>query len=182
MLVGITGTPGTGKSSVSEFLKKKGYEVVDLNCISIDNDFLIGIDENRDTKIIDTIKLNQFVKENYCKDKNLFFDGHLSHLLSAIDKVILLRCHPKILKKRLEKKDWNEIKIKENIEAETLDIILCEAVEIHSETDIFEINTTDKSIESIGVSIIEIINNNFKHMKKYNIGTIDWSKEILKDL
>ena len=69
----------------------------------------------------------------------------------------------------------------ENIEAEVLDIILCETVEIHSDEDVFEIDTTDKSVDSVADSIVEIAKNEFKNMKKYNIGSIDWSKEILKD-
>ena len=181
MLVAITGTPGTGKSSVSDVLKENEYNTVDLIKLAIENDFLIGVDEERDTKIIDTNRLNKFVKENYEKDDTVFFEGHLSHLLKSMDKVIVLRSHPKILKQRLAKKGWSKKKINENVEAEVLDIILCEAVEVHSNKDIFEIDTTDKSIDSVAMSIIEISNNNFKHMKKYNIGTIDWSKEILKD-
>ena len=31
MIIAITGTPGTGKTSISKKLLKKGYEVIDLN-------------------------------------------------------------------------------------------------------------------------------------------------------
>jgi broad-specificity NMP kinase len=54
-------------------------------------------------------------------------------------------------------------------------------VDLHNSKDIFEIDTTGKSINDIFYSIIEIIENKFKNMKKYNIGKIDWSEEILKD-
>ena len=181
MLVAITGTPGTGKSFVSEVLRDKSYNIVDLNKVSVESNFLIGVDEERDTKIIDTDKLDKFVKENYKKEDIVFFEGHLSHLLKCIDKVIILRCHPEILKQRLAKKGWSKNKINENVEAELLDVILCEAVEIHSAKNIFEIDTTAKSRESVVSSIIEIVQNKFKHMKKYNIGSVDWSKEILED-
>jgi hypothetical protein len=30
--------------------------------------------------------------------------------------------------------------------------------------------------------ILEIVDNKFKNMKKYKIGEIDWSEEILKDM
>ena len=108
-------------------------------------------------------------------------DGHLSHLLKCADKVIVLRCHPDELRKRLSKKGWKKEKIKENLEAEILDIVLCESVEFHSEKNIFEMNTTDDSIDSVVSQIIKIIDEGFKNMKKYNIGDIDWSEEILKD-
>ena len=98
-----------------------------------------------------------------------------------MDKVIILRCHPDELRKRLSQKRWKKSKVKENIEAEILDIILCEAVDVHPEKNVFEIDTTNLDKNSVSELIMEIINNNFEHMKKHNIGNIDWSEEILKD-
>ena len=69
----------------------------------------------------------------------------------------------------------------EREEREALDVILCEAVEYFPEDSIFEIDTSNKTIESISESIVEIIKSNFKPIKKYNIGKIDWSEEIFKD-
>jgi len=69
----------------------------------------------------------------------------------------------------------------ENKEAEILDIILCETVDSHPEKNVIEIDTTNMDINSVAALIMEIIKNNFEHMKKHNIGNIDWSEEILKD-
>ena len=69
----------------------------------------------------------------------------------------------------------------ENIEAETIDVILCETVELHPEENIFEIDTTNKNIKSVLSSIVEIVKSNFEPTKKYKIGKIDWSEEILND-
>jgi len=181
MFIALTGTPGTGKSSISNILREDGFEIIGLNEIAIERDFVIGTDEKRKSKIINIDGLDEYIQETYKGKDILFVEGHLSHLLKNMDKVIVLRCHPRILKKRLSYKGWTEKKIKENIEAEALDVILCEAVDLHNKKDIFEIDTTDKSIEDVASSIREIIKNRFKHMKKYNIGYIDWSEEILKD-
>lgn len=181
MLIALTGTPGTGKSSISTVLRKNGFEVVDLNKVATEKNFVIGTDEKRNSKIIDVNRLNKYVKENYSKKDIVFVEGHLSHLLKNMDKVIILRCHPRVLKKRLTKKGWKIEKIKENIDAEILDIILCETVDIHPPKNIFEIDTTDKSIDDVTSSVMEIIRNKFRPMKKYNIGCIDWSEEVLKD-
>jgi len=181
MIVALTGTPGTGKTFVSNVLQEKGFEIVDVNKVAVEKDFLVGIDKKRNSRIIDVNRLNEYVKEKY-KDKDVvFLEGHLSHLLKNVDKVIVLRCHPDELSKRLSKKKWNGEKIKENLEAEILDIILCEALEVHSEKSIFEIDTTEKSIERVASSIVEIVDNEFNYMEKYKIGDIDWSEEILKD-
>ena len=181
MIVALTGTPGIGKTSIANILKEKGFLVVDITKIAIEKSFLIGNDEKRDSKIVDIDVLNKYVGENYKDEEIVFIDGHLSHLLACVDKVIVLRCHPDKLRIRLSNKGWREEKIKENLEAEILDVILCEAVEMRSKKDIFEINTTKKSIDYVVSSVLEIVGNKFKNMKKYNIGNIDWSEEILKD-
>jgi len=181
MLVAISGTPGTGKTSVSKILERYGFEIVDLNKISIEKDFVIGVDKKRGSNIIDISLLNKYIKKNYTKKDVIFVEGHLSHLLKSIDKVIVLRCHPSVLKKRLNEKKWSDEKIKENTDAESLDIVLCESVEIHQRKNIFEIDTTNKNANKVASCILEIIENRFEPMKKYNIGYIDWSEEILKD-
>lgn len=181
MIIALTGTPGTGKTSVSKILHDKGFEVVDLNKVACEKGFLIGRDEKRDSEIVNVERFDEYVKRNYSGKDIVFIEGHLSHLLKSVNKVIVLRCHPDELRKNLSKKGWKEEKIKENLEAEILDIILCETVEIHPKKNIFEINVTGKSVDAVVSSIIEIINNKFKDMKKYNMGKIDWSEEILKD-
>ena len=181
MIVALSGTPGTGKTSVSNLLHKEGYEIVSLNEIAIKKGFIERIDKKRNSKILDIERLNEYISNKYATEDLVFIEGHATHFLDSAEKVILLRCHPKKLKKRLEKKGWSPKKVKENIEAEALDVILCEAVGYFSETSIFEIDTSNKTIESVGESIVEIIKSSFKPIKKYNIGKIDWSEEILKD-
>ncbi len=181
MKLALTGTPGTGKTSVSNILQKKGFEIVNLNKVACEKNFLLGKDKKRESNIVDIDKFNIYVTENYTRKDIVIIEGHLSHLLKSVDKVFVLRCHPKKLKINLLKKDWSKQKIEENIEAEILDIILCETLEIHKKENVFEIDVSDKSIDDVASSIIEIIYNNFKHFNKYNIGSIDWSEEILKD-
>ena len=181
MIIAITGTPGVGKTSVADVLRENGYEVVNLFKIAKDNGFIDGTDEERHSWIVDVDRLNNYVKKNYTRGGIVFVEGHLSHCLKCVDRVIILRCHPDELRKRLSLKGWSDEKIKENLEAEILDVILVEAADIHPFKNIFEIDTTSKSLEEVMSSFNEIINNNFKHMKKYNIGNIDWSEEIFKD-
>ena len=181
MHIALTGTPGIGKTSISEVLRQKGFEVVDINNVAFENGFFVGVDEERDSKIVDIKKIDNYIKKHYAKKDTVFFDSHISHLLKSVEKVIVFRCHPDELAKRLTAKKWKKEKIKENIEAEILDVILCETLEHHSEENVFEIDTTNKSIDEVASSVVEINENKFKHMKKYKIGKIDWSEEILRD-
>jgi len=181
MIIALTGTPGIGKTSTSKVLEENNFEVVDLNKIAIENDFLLGTDKDRNSKIVDIERLNEYTVEKYGQKDIVFIEGHLSHLLKSVDKVIVLRCRPNELRKRLSYKDWKKEKVKENIDAEILDIILCETIDIHSEKNIFEIDTTNESAKDVAKSIMEITKSGFRHMKRYNIGNIDWSEEILND-
>jgi len=178
MIAALTGTPGTGKTSVANILQKKGINTVDLNKVAREQDFLIGIDKKRKSKIVDIDKLNNYIKNKYNVIEVVFLVGHISHLLKNVNKIIVLRCHPDFLKKRLSKKRWTAEKIKENIEAEILDIILCEALESHTEKNVFEIDTTKLSVKKVVSNILEIINNKFEQMDKYRVGNIDWSEEV----
>ena len=180
MLVALTGTPGVGKTSVADILHKNGFKTVDLNKLSLENNFFLGVDKRRNSKIIDIDRLDKYIEKNYKEFNNIvFLDGHIAHLLVNIDKIIILRCNPVVLRKRLESKGWKEEKIKENIDAEILDIILCESTDVHSEKDIFEIDTTDKTPSVVASIIMDIAKNGFKQMKKYNIGQIDWLEGTL---
>ena len=178
MNVSLTGTPGTGKTSISGILSKNKVEILNLNKIISKKKIIFEYDKKRKTKIVDIEKLNTYFDNNIRNKHLLIIEGHLSHLLNCIDKVILLRCNPNELKKRLLKRRWNKNKINENIESEILDIILCECLKFHSRKNIFEIDTTGKSIDSLALIILDIIKNNFKENKIYKIGNINWSEEI----
>lgn len=180
MLIAISGTPGTGKTSVANILQKKGFKVIDLNQLATEKNFIIGLDKKRNSKIMDINKINGYFKD-YNTDEIIFIDSHLSHLISSVDKVIILRCKPEKLKSNLNKKKWEDKKIKENVEAEILDIILLEAVDTHDPKDVLEMDTSDLTIRKVANNILNIIYNNFKDIKKYKIGKIDWSEDILKE-
>jgi len=180
MRIALTGTPGTGKTSVSKILIKNGIKVIDLNDLATSKNFVSGQDSKRKSTIIDTVKLNHYINRNFTANDTIIFESHLSHLLKCMDKIIILRCHPVELQKRLKTKGWNKEKIQENVEAEILDIILSESVKVHDKKKLFEIDTSERSPKELTVSIIELIDRKFDDVKNYKIGSIDWSEEILK--
>ena len=180
MRVALSGTPGTGKTSVAKVLKRQGYHVVDVHAFARENHCVAGRDRKRNSQLINMVKLDKAIQKQFITDALVFFDGHLAHLLKTMEKVILLRCHPRELEKRLLKKKWSAEKRKENVDAETIDVILCEAVATHSAEDIFEIDTTKRTVEEVAAIIITMVKKNFQPTKSYRIGQIDWSEEILK--
>ena len=87
---------------------------------------------------------------------------------------IVLRCNPKNLNERLKSRGYTKEKIKENMEAEALNIISEEAIEICGEKNVFELDTTNRSMEDSVKNLKDIINGNIKSDKR-----IDYSETIM---
>lgn len=170
MILAISGTPGTGKTAVAKILAKK----LNANLISIQdlvNKIKYEWDEKRKTKIVDVKDLQKAVDKHITRKKINIIDGHLSHLLRA-DIVVVLRCAPDLLEKRLKRKKWNTKKITENVKAEILDEATIEAIERNKNT--FEIDTSTRHAAETADIISKLLNN--IDTKKYRAGKIDWSE------
>lgn len=178
LVIAITGTPGVGKSSFSRELSRKiNAKLIDLNEF-IEENKLYSLDEDK-TKLIDHSvlreKFNQLFKED---DQDLVIDGHLSHLLDTekLTHIIILRLKPEILEGRLKSRGYSDKKIRENIEAEALGVILSEAVDIHGVNKIYEIDTTDKSIENS----IKVFCRALENKISLEPGNVDWLEDFFK--
>ena len=85
----------------------------------------------------------------------MLVESHLAHHFDA-DRVIVLRAHPETIEDRLAERDESDASITENAESEALDVILSEAVERHGTESVYEIDTTDRSVEGV-VDAIEAV-------------------------
>lgn len=175
MILGLTGTPGTGKTTVARLIENKGVSVIYLKELADTHDFIDSIDETRNSSIIDVDAVDQYLQKNFDKDDLILIESHLSHVLSIVEQVIVLRCHPKILRSRLQKREWSWEKIRENLEAEMLDVILSEAVDYCGRENVFEIDSTDLSVDCIARDIHQkMMNKKIQYMVKP--GSFDWSE------
>lgn len=165
MMTALSGTPGTGKSSVTDELEKRGIPVTRV--IDTIEKYRIGSDPDRDTDLIDD---ERWIAE--FPPVEGIIEGHLSHLLPA-DRIIILRCRPDILKERLSGRGYPPEKIAENVEAELLDVILVEAVEEHGTSKIFEIDTTRIPVPAVADNITGVLNGTVSP----TVGIVDWLSE-----
>lgn len=171
-LISITGTPGTGKTSVSKELRSRGYKVIDINDHISENGLFGDKDQSRDTYEIDLDLLNDSLGIYRDPDEIIFMDSHLSHCLDC-NLIIVLRCDPNELASRLRTRGYNEEKVRENVQAELLDVILCESMD--SDIPVYELDCTAISLSEIVDTIVDIINGKDND---HPPGKIDWSKEM----
>jgi len=177
MIVAISGVPGTGKTTACKMLECNGYNVVYINkLISVHPEFVTGYDKKRKVKEVEVGKLKKYIKYHYSRTSLTFVDSHYSHLLGP-DVIIILRCDPKELINRLKKKRFRKEKIMENIEAEALDVITIESVQVKGKDNVYEIDITNLSTIKIVEAIKKIIETGTKN---YSVGKLDWSEEVLE--
>ena len=168
MMCGITGTPGTGKSAIGNELARRGHTVVHL--IDTVGPYVTGDDEERDTRLID---IDRWAAE--FKPVDGFVEGHFAHLLPC-DRIVVLRCRPGELEKRLSLRKYRKSKIRENVEAEALDVCLIETVEEHDPDHILELDTTGHDAGSCA----GIIERFYKGEVPAGFGKIDWSGYLVE--
>lgn len=168
MLVAVTGTPGTGKSSACALLER--VTVIDLNKLAEEHAEDFTYDEERGSLEIDPPLLKRLIP----RGKGIVvMEGHVAHLMDP-DITIVLRCSPKILRKRLAGRGWPNEKVLENVEAEAVDVVLIDALD--SCKSVFEIDTTSMTPKQVADAISSIIAG---EKAKYRPGNIDWSGEVL---
>ncbi|MBI2662550.1 AAA family ATPase [Candidatus Woesearchaeota archaeon] len=156
-LIIISGTPGTGKTTLAKFLQKKlNFQRLDIHkyypIISTD------YNKNKQCYNIDRQKFLTLVKKTkrqVQQKKGLIIDSHITHHLPAkeVDLCIILTCsHLKILKDRLAKRHYSKQKIQENLEAEIMQICLHEAQDNKHNLLIFD-STKNKNYNQLLVQI-----------------------------
>ena len=129
----VTGTPGCGKTTFSKKLANDNdwlyfdvKEFIELNKI------YTGFDFKMDCFVVDEDKLVlELVKIMKESKKKLVIDSHMSHFIPKeyISKCYVCRCELKELKKRLDDRGYSKEKVKENLEAEIMEVCLQEAIE-----------------------------------------------------
>lgn len=166
MMIGITGTPGCGKTAAAKLLQKLGHPVLDLKTTV--GPFVLEHDDASGSDVVDVDAWAEAFP--YTEG---FVEGTFAHYLPC-DKIVILRCRPDVLEKRLALRGYSKEKIRENIEAEALDVILIETVDAFASEQIYEIDTTSTERESVVRSIISFANGE----TPASFGSLDWSEYI----
>ncbi|KAF1741070.1 hypothetical protein MXB_640, partial [Myxobolus squamalis] len=127
----ITGTPGTGKTTLSlEIAKLLDYTHVNLSEIAKNENLCEDYDPVLCSYIIDDIKALNYLRK-IIKTKKIVLDYHECEFLDPnwFSHVIVLRSDVKNLHERYTKRNYGKLKITQNIEAEIFQLILDDAIE-----------------------------------------------------
>ncbi len=201
MRVALTGTPGTGKTTVADLLETD-FEVVHLNDVIRAEGLTESIDEERDSLVADLDSVREWLDDYEDEHGDLLVESHLAHLFEA-DRVVVLRCAPDELERRLLDRGESEAKTqenapsaepprpfeageadlalarkaRENAESEALDVILSEAVERHGEERVYEVVTTDRSPDAVAREVEAVLVGE----REPSAGTVDYTDWLVGD-
>lgn len=182
MRVALTGVPGTGKTTVAAALAQRhGWHVVALNDFARDHGLLGEADAERGSRVIDMDDLAEALNAEYATVlPALLVEGHFAHEMD-VDLAVLLRCDPAVLVERLRARGWPEAKVRENVEAEALDVLAQEVVEARDAAGVeaWELDVTRLSVEEAADQVYAIAEGRPQALMGRDVGRTSWTLESL---
>jgi adenylate kinase len=140
-IIGVTGTPGTGKKSVAPLMASKlDLRCVGLNELSLSHGLAASSSPDSD---VDPEELRRIVRREVVGRAVVY--GHLVPYVferRSVSKVLVLRCEPGVLKGRLLRRGYSRRKLIDNIEAELIGLLSSDAFAAFGSTKTFEVDTT----------------------------------------
>ncbi len=170
MRVGLTGSPGVGKTTISSLLVEYGFSVESVEMIAEKYGCIGDVDPCDGARAIDVEGLVSHLDSEWtdAPKAKLVIDGHLSHFL-PVDCLVVLRCAPEILKERLSARGYSDGKIFENVDWE---IIGGAWNEVNDAIPMIEFDSSSQSTVSIAKSILNWIEDGCKPNRP--LDPIDW--------
>jgi adenylate kinase len=154
-IIGVTGTPGTGKKSIAPLLAAR----LALRCIGLNELARSGgpLGGSRKEEIVDTQKLKTNLRS--FEGPAVLYGHLLPYALDArsASRVVVLRCEPSALKKRLAIRRYPDRKVVDNVEAELIGLISSDSYDIFGPKITFEADTTSSAPAEVAALAFEVI-------------------------
>lgn len=180
-VLALTGTPGVGKSSIVSRLRRRKVTVFPVDEFLDEDGVAAGYDRERGSREVDTAALDEIVRNRVAEAQDpVVVEGHLAHHLPVVTHALVLRLKPRVLARRLEKRGWSKDKVRENVEAEAIDLILQECVNRFGERRTYELDVTGKRRHEVAKLVAGVAHDEAAHIKNVQIGRVNWTGEILR--
>lgn len=157
MRICITGTPGTGKTTIAKALG------LALKCpVLNEREFALkeGIgefDPKENELVVPLEKLEASLNKMLGKQKSIIVEGHmLCEIKGKFDLVVLLRLNPERLAARLELRGYPEVKIQDNVFVEGIDYCKKHCIRNYGKGKIVEAENKQTIKETTALLINEI--------------------------
>lgn len=167
-ILGITGSPGTGKKSTAPIVAEK----LGVDCISL-NDAAAGFGQakRRSGPIdVDTDALRRKLRTLGLGPSVAY--GHLLPYVferSELQIAVVLRCEPMELKRRLRSRGYPWPRVIQNVEAELLGVVSHDTFRTFGPAKTTELDTTSGSADSTAIAIAGILGSGHAPRKR-----IEW--------
>lgn len=173
----ITGTPGTGKTSLAALITERlgsgdsgSAKHINVGEVAQQHKCYEGRDEELDTNILDEDKLLDILEIilQEAEDENVacVADFHVCEIFPErwFDLVLVLRTRTEVLFDRLQDRGYSDKKRDENMQSEIMQVILDEAREAYDATIVHEVPSN--SLEDMESNVQRVL---------------DWSKQWMDD-
>lgn len=160
----LTGTPGTGKSSVARVLARR-WTTREVGELALE---LGAARRRRGAVEVDLARLRRrLARPGALADVDLVV-GHLAHLLPIRD-VVVLRCHPAELARRLARAHrGSPADRRENVLAEATDVVLGET--LGAGHRVWEIDTSARPVRDVA----RAVERRLTRRGASSYGAVDW--------
>jgi len=156
----ITGTPGTGKTVISDLLKQNGFPTIEVGKLVKEEELYEYFDEVTESYVVNDNLLNKRLIdliENNTSNYPLILDGHVVELPpNFVLHCIVLRCSIQHLRQRLSERSYGEAKIDENVEAEIMEIILTDMLELYGPERVCVVQSDISVEETFAQVLVEV--------------------------
>ncbi len=145
----VTGTPGTGKTTLAKALAKKWrVPLVDVNALAKERGFAKKRKGEKELTV-DLKRLSQMLTALVRLPpykKGFVVEGHLAceFSLPNVQRVVVLRTNPRALATRLKRRGYSSLKTRGNVEVEALDYCLTKSLSHYPRSKLVQVDTTQR--------------------------------------
>lgn len=155
----ITGTPGTGKTTIAELAAEKiAFKFLNIGQFVKENECFETFDETYDTYILDEDKLIDLLEPLVGEEGGYIVDFHTPEIFPErwFDLILVLRTETNVLYDRLKDRQYNDIKLNENMECEIMQVVLDSARESYPNEIVNELSSNTLQDLDDNVNRIEL--------------------------